>query len=107
MKHTGEERFRCVVVWMLLVIIILLCIICFSGCVRAEGEKTEYYPNGEKKSRIKVSMTQCMTDSARSNFQIDIPDMGKVELGSSMMNAEEFAAMLRETNPILALLLGL
>ncbi len=35
---TGEERFRCVVVWMLLVIIILLSILCFSG----RGVEAEY-----------------------------------------------------------------
>ena len=96
-------------VWQELLILLLAFwfFMCMCGCMQAVGKKTEYYPNGEIKSYIRICMTQCMTDSKRSGFKVDVEGLGKVELGSSVMNAEEFSAMIREANPILALLLGI
>ena len=94
---------------------LLFAIVCFilsiliglSGCMVAEGEKTTYDPFGNVISHVEVKMTQCMTDSARTNFTVDIDDLGKVSLGSSVMDAEEFKAILTELKPFLAVLMGL
>ena len=78
-----------------------------SGCMIAEGEKTTYLPTGEVVSHVKVKMTQCMTDSSRTNFKVKIPDLGDVELGSSIMSPEKFKELLAELKPFLITLMGL
>ncbi len=94
---------------------VLFAVICFllsiliglNGCMIAEGEKTTYLPTGEVVSHVKVKMTQCMTDSSRTNFKVEIPDLGDVELGSSIMSPEKFKEILAELKPFLITLMGL
>ena len=78
MDHTGEERFRCVVVWMLLVIIILLSILCFSGCVSARVEKE--FPDG---SKITIDYNRYFAPQKFEGFLINI------ETGELMFEKQE------------------
>ena len=83
MNHTGEERFRCVVVWMLLVIIILLSILCLSGCVTVHVERA---PDGTIYARYE----RCIFSQNLEGVEIDLIT-GKATIMKQQSDAEGVA----------------
>ncbi len=65
MKTTGEERFRCVVVWMLLVIL------CLTGCVSISAEKKLLDEDGNVTAIIKARYDRCFVPQAFEGVEID------------------------------------
>ena len=46
-------------------------------------------------SRIKASMTHCLVDSSRTDFMVKVEGLGKASVGSSMIDAESLAEIIK------------
>ncbi len=78
-----------------------------GGCTTWNIDKTTLRPDGSIESRVKASMTQCLTDSSRTKVVIEVNGVGKAEIGSSVIDAESAAAIFAELKPMmLALTMG-
>ena len=107
MKNEVVNTIAIFAIWFAVVCFVASILIGLGGCVVAEGEKTTYDALGKVTSHVEVRMTQCMVDSKRNNFEVDIPDLGKVTLGSSILDAEELKGIMVELKPFFIALLGL
>ncbi len=109
-----------------LLLTILPAMVLLCGCGSWEAEKvTEYFASGSsvsdpndtpdtlnkpvliKRVTVKAKQFQCMTDSTRINMKVEVDDLGKASMGTSVVDAESAAAIFAELKPmILALMMG-
>ncbi len=73
--------------------IILLCLLmaCLVGGCTSWSGLSETYENGELKTRVKARMTQCLTDSSRTNMAFKMKGLGSARVGTSILDAEALA----------------
>ena len=86
--------------------LLLITLLFIGGCVSWNIDQKKYGPAGNLVSHTKGSMTQCMVDSTRTKVEAKINDLGKVSIGSSVLDAEELKGILIELMPWIRAALG-
>ncbi len=63
-----------------------------GGCSGWSAKRTEH-PDG--RVVITARQWQCLTDSNRTRMKFKIPDLGKAEVGTSILDAESLAEIIK------------
>ena len=90
-EHYERKRWK---LWAPKVLLITLALL-LGGCMSYRGEKTSYRPDGSVETRIKASMTHCLVDSSRTDFKVEVEGLGKASVGSSVIDAESLAEIIK------------
>ncbi len=80
--------------WFIAVVLLTLALL-LGGCMTHNAEKTTYRPDGNIESRTKASMAQCLVDSSRTDFKVEVEGLGKASVGSSVIDAESLAEIIK------------
>ena len=74
-------------------------LVVLGGCTSWNGLSETYYRNGELKSRVKARMTQCLTDSSRTNMAFTMDGLGTAMVGTSIIDSEALADIANAVYP--------